>query len=109
MALRITNSPDAFDLIKGIEFRYISPLKQSSKPTLFIRYQRMTEVVSGIKAWSDEPIQELYIPDLDLEISQSASIGDLVPLGAFTEVQKTVGHFLNKHTALTTEYFEDNA
>ena len=108
MALRITNSSDDFDLIKVIEFRYRSPLKQSSRPTLFIRYQRITELDLGIKAWSDEPIRELYIPNLDDEILQSAMSGDLVPLGAFTEVQKAVGNLLNKHTDLLIEYFDEN-
>lgn len=108
MSIQINNSTDGFNQIKVVDFRYSSPLKQESLATLFIRYQRIKIDTSGIVSWSDDPIKEIHIKNLDLELYQGVLAGELTPALAFIEVQKTIEYFINSKTSLEVSYFDEN-
>lgn len=107
MAIKINNPKDNFNKIQVIEFRYLKSLKQNPKSTLFYRWQKIHIDENGNKSWSDEPIQEDFINDVDSMISQYAVSGDINPFEAFVSLQKTISAFINNKTDLSTEYEAD--
>ena len=107
MAIKINNSLTNFDNIQVIEFRYIKRLGQVVKGTLFIRWQLIHIDTDVNKSWSDNPIQELFIKDVDASIMKDVMSGEMSLFNAFQAMQIGISDLINESTGLDTEYEVD--
>jgi hypothetical protein len=90
MKIQLTNPTDSFNLLEVLEFRYIAKAGQVSKKTLTIRVKKYKENGDGSFSYSDDPIIDIFLPDVDAHVLEDVAQGEMTCYNALSSCMTCV-------------------